>query len=84
MIPGIGRKGNIVALALFSIIISIPVVMGPPIQPYLHAYGIFMGGMAGAAWGRGVQAELTAHDYAVAFMCLSILDALFVLPRLIG
>lgn len=83
MIPGISRQANLVILCLFSLVIAIPLLVKEPHQPYLHLYGLFLGGMIGAAWGRGIHASLRWQDYAIAAVVLAVVDIFFGIPFLL-
>lgn len=84
MVPGFSRTLNICLVWIFAMTIVIPILMGHTAQPYLASFHIFMGGMIGASWGRGVKASLKWQDYALPGGVLFFLWFIFVLPYLIN
>lgn len=79
MIPGLTRSGNVALLWVFALVIALPIIMGQTRQPYLGCYHVFLGGMIGSAWGRGVHASLHWQDYAFAALVLGVIEWLYVI-----
>jgi hypothetical protein len=74
MVPGLSRFWNQVLLAVFCFVIALPLLYGHSEQPYRGLYRAFMGGVIGAAWGRGIHASLTWEDYGVAAVILLVIE----------
>lgn len=76
MIPGVDRKGNLALLVVFVILVALPRVVGVTDELYQASAHLFVGGMIGAAWGRGVHASLKPCDYAYAAFALTVVEVI--------
>jgi hypothetical protein len=82
MLMGLSRYANQVLLVCFVVILCLPKMGGQAGQPFLAMYRVFMGGMIGAAWGRGVHASLTWQDYAAGGAVLLFLELATVVSQM--
>jgi hypothetical protein len=82
MLLGLSRYANQVLLVCFVVILCLPRMNGQESQPFLALYRTFMGGMIGAAWGRGVHASLHWQDYAAGGAVLLFLELATVVSQM--
>lgn len=79
MLPGVSRTGNLMLLWLFVIVVAIPRVGGVTDEFYQAMSHLFVGGMIGAAWGRGIHASLRGRDYGWAAVGLTVTEVIMAL-----
>lgn len=79
MLPGVNRTGNQFLLLLFVIVVAAPRVVGVTDEFYQAMSHLFVGGMIGAAWGRGIHASLKGRDYGWAAVALTVVEVIMAL-----
>jgi hypothetical protein len=83
MIPGVQRTGNLALLYIFIVLMALPRVAGVTDEFYQAMSHLFVGGMIGAAWGRGVHASLKGSDYGWGAFWLTMVEVtMFIITHL--